>query len=279
MCCSEKYQKCYGKIKLSEMQAFHSKGVSLCDTPFLQEGLVMIKRAELKKFAKENNIIAGITPARKFDELKDALSEPVPFVTYTAQQRTDPSATFGAAESIVCIGCPYPAEIAADRGISIAASGVDYHKTVLEMLEKLKISVGINGPAFSDTGPLVDRHVAYLCGLGYYGENGFIINENFGSMFFIGYIIADDGADGYDMPTVGSCGECRICLDACPSGALSGGKAEYKKCISYLTQLKGEIDPRTDEKHGRTGLRLRCMSAFMPQKQGQNKNSTKRKRL
>ncbi|MBQ9519788.1 MAG: tRNA epoxyqueuosine(34) reductase QueG [Firmicutes bacterium] len=213
----------------------------------------MITLSDLTKFAQENNILAGVTPAREFTELKEALSSPVPFVEYTADKRTDPRLTLENARSVVCIGCPYPENILTDRGISIAAAGTDYHTTVSKMLDKLQKTLDITGLCFADTGPLVDRYTAYLCGLGYYGKNGFIISEKFGTMFFIGYIISDKAFDSYSKPVSGSCGDCRKCLDACPYGAINGGKMDYVKCVSYLTQLKGKL---TDEQMKMIGTQV-----------------------
>lgn len=203
----------------------------------------MTEFSKLLDFAQENNIIAGVTPSRKFSELDKVLSRPVPFVEYTPRERMDPSITLEDARSVVCIGCPYPTEILTDRGISIAAAGTDYHTTVEEKLKKLQRELDITGLAFTDTGPLVDRYTAYLCGLGYYGKNGFIINEKFGTMFFIGYIITDRVFDRYSLPVNGSCGDCQKCLDACPYGAIKGQNKnmDYEMCVSYLTQLKGRL--------------------------------------
>ena len=197
--------------------------------------------AALQQFAQQNNIIAGVTPARVFTELKAALSRPVPFVEYTLSERTDPSLTLENARSVVCIGCPYPRSIHTDKGISIAAAGTDYHTFVAQMLEKLLDTLKLTGLPFTDTGPLVDRYTAYLCGLGFYGKNGFIINEKFDSMFFIGYIITAEEFDTYSTPDGGSCKDCRKCLDACPHGAINGGPMDYEKCVSYITQIKGRL--------------------------------------
>ena len=201
----------------------------------------MITLKQLEEYAQQNDIIVGMTAARVFDELKKPLERKVPFVGYSLEERIDPARTLENAKTVICIGYPYPQEISADRGISIAASGEDYHTLVKSALEKLKTFLGIDGLAFSDTGPLVDRYVAYLCGLGYYGKNGFIINEKFGTLFFIGYIITAEGADNYSTPVKGSCGDCRRCLDACPTGAINGGEMAYESCISCITQRKGVL--------------------------------------
>ena len=201
----------------------------------------MIKLSDLNEFAKNNNIAAGVTPAREFGELRQALLRPVPFVEYTNEQRIDPRLTLESALSVVCISCPYPEDITTDRGISIAAAGTDYHTNVSAMLERLQKALDITGLAFTDTGPLVDRYTAYLCGLGYYGKNGFIISEKYGTMFFIGYIITDKAFDEYSSPVRGSCGDCRKCLDACPYGAINGKEMDFEKCVSYITQVSGKL--------------------------------------
>ncbi len=42
---------------------------------------------------------------------------------------------------------------------------------------------------FADNGPLVDRYLAYLSGIGYFGINNNIITDEYGSYVFIGYIV------------------------------------------------------------------------------------------
>ncbi len=102
---------------------------------------------------------------------------------------------------------------------------------------------------FVDTGPLIDRELARKAGIGYYGKNCSIINDEYGSFIFIGYILTDMDIS-IDSPILeNSCGECELCLKACPTGALEGPYLfNPKRCISYLTQTKDRIPYELREK-------------------------------
>jgi epoxyqueuosine reductase len=95
----------------------------------------------------------------------------------------------------------------------------------------------------------VDRGSAYRAGLGFFGKNNCLINEDLGSFFFIGQILLDQEIE-FATKTVKEslCGACRICIDACPTAAL-GQNFSYdpRRCLSYLTQKK-EIDA-SEEKY------------------------------
>lgn len=50
------------------------------------------------------------------------------------------------------------------------------------------------------------------------------------------------------------CGDCRLCLDVCPTGALiQGGQLNAQRCIAFLTQTKGLLP---DEFRNHIGNRL-----------------------
>ena len=101
-----------------------------------------------------------------------------------------------------------------------------------------------------DTGPLVDRNLSYTSGMGYYGKNTLMISEEYGSYFFIGYIITDLDIEK-DKILKSQCGSCTRCLKYCPTGALEGPyKLNPKKCISYLTQTKEKIPYELRESMG-----------------------------
>lgn len=139
----------------------------------------------------------------------------------------------------------FPYFVEGEQGnLSMYARGRDYHKVVQEKLEplaellrklgasELKIQV--------DNGPLDDRDAAFCAGLGFYGQNGMLINPEFGSYFFIGQISHDLDIEP-DEPLGQTCLDCGRCERECPGRALRGGKVEISKCLSEITQKKGEL--------------------------------------
>lgn len=206
----------------------------------------MTKTEKIYKYAEENNLIAGIGTADKF-ELMRFLPD-APFTEKDIEKRIDPSLTVKNAANIISIGLFYGKKYVGSRDsqlrgqISVGAVGEDYHKILIRHLEKLMEYAEIEGRCFADTGPLSDRAVALRCGLGYVGKNQSIINEKFGSFFFIGYVITPEKLKLTEYTPKISCGSCRRCIDSCPSGALSENGFDYSRCISYLTQKK-ELTP------------------------------------
>ncbi|MFN5345839.1 MAG: tRNA epoxyqueuosine(34) reductase QueG [Bacteroidota bacterium] len=131
--------------------------------------------------------------------------------------------------------------------ISKYAYGRDYHFVIKEKLKELlhfiQENVGdVNGRAFVDSAPVLDRAWAKKSGLGWIGKNGNLINTKSGSFYFIAELIID-----LDLPTDAPirdyCGTCTRCIDACPTEASIAPKiVDGSKCISYFTiELKEQI--------------------------------------
>lgn len=92
-----------------------------------------------------------------------------------------------------------------------------------------------------DTGVLSDRAVAERAGLGFTGRNGFVISPELGTWSYLGEMLVSIPFEP-DDPLLDSCGDCTICVDRCPTGALVGnGQLNSQKCISFLTQTKGYL--------------------------------------
>ena len=137
--------------------------------------------------------------------------------------------------------------------ISRYAWGRDYHEVLWERLNALAKEVSEHFPgthqfrAYADTGPVAERLFAKYAGLGWLGKNTLLLNEKMGSWFFLGVILTtlelSRSLAQKEMPPADLCGNCRQCLDACPTGAfVEPYVMDARRCISYLTiELRGSV--------------------------------------
>jgi len=119
--------------------------------------------------------------------------------------------------------------------------GEDYHVVLKRKLEPLKEyleSVGAKTRICVDNNSLNERYLAYKAGLGFFGINGNLINDELGSYFFIGVLLTDE-VFPYDKPILNNCISCMGCVNECPASAIDmDGKVNGNKCLSYITQKK-----------------------------------------
>jgi epoxyqueuosine reductase len=166
-------------------------------------------------------------------------------------KRIDPTLLVPGAKSVVSLLYNYsPKKDLAREGefkVSKYAYGEDYHfvvkdklKTLLDILQD-KIGT-INGRAFVDSAPVMERAWAQRSGLGWIGKNSLVLNREMGSFFFIAEIIIDLPLE-YDHAVKDFCGTCTACIDACPTDAIvEPYVVDGSKCISYYTiELKDSI--------------------------------------
>lgn len=137
-----------------------------------------------------------------------------------------------------------------DSDIKLAkyAYGEDYHLVIREklnsFLEILREEIGeINGRAFVDSAPVMERQWAQKAGIGWIGKNSLLLNRNMGSFFFLAELIIDLEVTPDNPITQDYCGTCTKCIDACPTDAIvAPGVVNGSQCISYLTiELKENI--------------------------------------
>jgi epoxyqueuosine reductase len=181
-------------------------------------------------------------------------------------RRRDPGQVLAGARSVIVCALnyntrhPYSSEAAALEGsdgpggwISRYAWGRDYHEVLGERLNLLADALNERFPephrsrAYADTGPIAERLFAKYAGLGWLGKNTLLLNEKLGSWFFLGVIFTTlelaPSLAPHEMPPADLCGNCRQCLDACPTGAfVEPYVLDARRCISYLTiELRGSV--------------------------------------
>ncbi|MFG6460861.1 tRNA epoxyqueuosine(34) reductase QueG [Roseateles sp. DXS20W] len=128
----------------------------------------------------------------------------------------------------------------AQAQISLYARGRDYHKVLRNRLqklaEKLEADVGPLGyRVFTDSAPVLEVELATRSGLGWRGKHTLTLHRDAGSMFFLGELFIDLALPLTDAVTA-HCGECRACLDVCPTAAITAPyRVDARRCISYLT--------------------------------------------
>lgn len=220
---------------------------------------VQTLRQEIIDYSKKIGIDKiGFTTADPFVELKERLRRSQElnynsgFEKGTLEERTNPRVLMSDAQSIISIAVSYPSRMenepknrrGARRGIFCRASwGTDYHHVLRERLEKLAEFIkskqtDFKGKIMVDTGELADKAVAERSGLGFSGKNTLLITPEFGSYVYLGEIITNIPFEP-DQPIEDSCGDCTICIDVCPTGAIvQGGQLDSKRCIAFLTQVK-----------------------------------------
>ena len=174
---------------------------------------------------------------------------------------SDPKKLQKSARSVVSLGVSYyPGDHPENEGggrVARYAWGRDYHEVIKARLFRLReelekeLGVRIKARAFTDAVPLLERSAAQHAGLGFFGRNSCLINNEIGSYFFIADLIVDlDLAP--DPPGTGTCGRCTRCMDRCPTGAIKApGVVDARLCISYLTiENRGEIPRELRQKVG-----------------------------
>jgi epoxyqueuosine reductase len=229
------------------------------------EGCPVTLTAEaIKRRARELGFDAcGIAPADDHAELRFleewlalGYAASMAYLERSAERRRSVRRVLPSARTVIATATvyntnhPYSTQ-ETDRGrASIAryAWGEDYHDVIGTRLAALlewmrrESSVPFEARAYVDTGPVQERVYAQHAGLGWIGKNTCLINPALGSWVFLGEILCSLPLE-VDPPALDQCGECTLCLEACPTGALRApGVLDSNWCISYVTiEHRGDL--------------------------------------
>ena len=178
------------------------------------------------------------------------------FMHKHGSKRTRPAEMVPGTRRIISVRMDYLPEEANPREIldhsarafvSRYALGRDYHKLMRNRLQKLAnliaAEVGSFGyRAFVDSAPVMEKALAQKAGLGWIGKHSNLLSREAGSWFFLGELYTDLPLPT-DTAVTDHCGDCRACIDDCPTGAIVAPyQVDARRCISYLTiELKGAI--------------------------------------
>ena len=233
--------------------------------------------AGLLEFAQKAGVDdIAVCDASDFPEVEALLRRDIslgilpPFTETDLKKRVSPEETLPGAKSFIVILEKYtPPAYKHCEGfgnISPAATGIDYHRTVMEKLTILteyieKTYKDSKCMAFVDNSPFSEKHVAIRAGLGKLMRNGLFYSRHFGSRCFIGLILTNLPADVFDIPERNDtadafflrCSTCKACMTFCPGKALTEKGMNSYRCVAYLTQKK---EPLSESEKKAMGIQV-----------------------
>jgi epoxyqueuosine reductase len=149
----------------------------------------------------------------------------------------------------LCYWLPEP-ERPAGHGRLPRYTWFDAYAVLREKLDELGARLGGDYRVLVDANQHVDREAAARSGVGFYGKNTLLITRRHGSWVVLGTLVTDAELEP-TPPLDADCGECRLCIDACPTGALDEpGTLDSTKCLSYWSQSEHSMPKEYEAKMG-----------------------------
>lgn len=202
--------------------------------------------------------VAGVSSPDEFTESREALLERpnsgmlqgIGIDDQRIERITKPMKLFPKLRSIVSVGLSYLTDYSSHTGGIMArfSLGTDYHAVMRRKLQSLGEIIDTKLGAvdwiqpFVDTGPISDRSIAIRAGVGSQGNNGCIYSGEYGSWIVLGELLTSIEIPHEDAHPIDICGNCRKCIDACPTSAIvAPNHIDVRKCLSQITQCKGYI--------------------------------------
>jgi epoxyqueuosine reductase len=212
-----------------------------------------MRRAELEQMARELGIdVIGAAPAAPYEEAERHIRErrerglfaDMRFTMAQPEVSCHPELLLTGARTVVsaalCYYEPAP-ELRPGEGRLPRYAWRNVYADLRAKLERLGTALGGAYRVLVDENQHVDREGAARSGVGFYGKNTLIITRRHGSWVVLGTLVTDVELEA-TPPLELDCGECRLCIDACPTGALDEpGVLDSTKCLSYWTQSRRDV--------------------------------------
>ena len=187
----------------------------------------------------------GAESGRLVEWLNQGYHGTMDWMARNVEKRTDPQQILPGAQSVIAVALNYYTDVQHsndDRTAKISryAWGDDYHEILTGKLNRLMEFIktrepNSEGKVYVDTGPILEKVWAQRAGIGWEGKHTNIITKEFGSWVFLGEIILNLELE-YDAPATDHCGSCTLCIEACPTQAITEPYVlDSTRCISYLT--------------------------------------------
>jgi epoxyqueuosine reductase len=209
--------------------------------------------AELTRLAGELGLdVVGAAPAEAYEETERHIRErrarglfaDMRFTMTRPEVSCHPERLLEGARSVVsaalCYYEPAP-EIGPNEGRLPRYTWRDGYAELRERLDELGRRLGGAYRVLVDANDHVDREAAVRAGVAFYGKNTMAITRRFGSWVVLGTLVTDVELEATPALEL-DCGSCRLCIDACPTGALDDpGTLDATKCLSYWTQAPAPV--------------------------------------
>jgi len=186
------------------------------------------------------------------------------WMAHNPERRSNPQAILPGCKSLISLGMNYYSPQSPNEGVGYGriaryAWGEDYHRPFKRKLKCLESTILDLRPEsrtrhYADTGPVMEKAWAQQAGLGWIGKHSNLVSTEYGSWLLLGEILTTLELDS-DEPTTDLCGSCSLCIQACPTGAITEPYVvDAEKCISYLTiEFRGKAEEITEERKCQIG--------------------------
>src|SRR5213596_1335928 len=212
-----------------------------------------MRAVQLARLAEELGIdVVGATPAGPYAETERHIRErrarglfaDMRFTMAQPEVSCHPESLLPEARTVVsaalCYYAPEP-ERPGGHGRLPRYTWYDAYAELREKLDTLGRRLGGSYRVLVDENQHVDREGAARSGVGFYGKNTLLITRHHGSWVVLGTLVTDAAIEP-SAPLALDCGSCRLCIDACPTGALDEpGVLDSTRCLSYWTQSSQSI--------------------------------------